>query len=38
MTESVVPKDARSRMLALQLTFLSAALVLAALIGVWVLG
>lgn len=37
-TESVVPKDARARMLALQLTFLSAALVLAALIGVWVLG
>ena len=32
-TESVVPKGARAKMLALQLTFLSAALILAGLIG-----
>jgi len=37
-TESVVPKGARAKMLALQFAFLSAALILAGLIGAWVLG
>ena len=37
-TESVVPKAAHAKMLALQFAFLSAALILAVLIGIWVLG
>jgi hypothetical protein len=37
-TESVVPKGARTKMLALQLAFLGSALILAAFIGAWVLG